>query len=232
MGKEGKGNKQDLIGFLLRKGWGLLPLLNLIEQPQVACDKRPHLIGPSAIRSLLPLCALQAVGVHHSGAGDAPARQLRPPGWERLSEGLRLEDDSLRAGSRNWGIRRLQAPPCAAMGIHILRCQRIPAFRCARFPLATTSSSSHRGLRRSLCRASQTTRRHSRHTSPRLRHGSAGVLVLQSPSSCCWMDPRCDVPSGIHLAPPRQLLVPNAGLGSGFNSGRRPRASRSVCRGR
>ena len=48
--KQGKTNQQELTSFLVKNGQGLLPLVDLIEQCQVACDQLIDMTGRAAIR--------------------------------------------------------------------------------------------------------------------------------------------------------------------------------------
>jgi transposase-like protein len=62
IGKEGKVNEQELAGFLAKNGQALLPMVDLIEQCQVACDELIDVTGRAAIQAVLQLSAIEAAG--------------------------------------------------------------------------------------------------------------------------------------------------------------------------
>ncbi len=60
--KQGKINEQELAGFLAKNGQALLPMVDLIEQCQVACDDLIDVTGRAAIQAVLQLSAIEAAG--------------------------------------------------------------------------------------------------------------------------------------------------------------------------
>jgi hypothetical protein len=50
IGKQGKANEQELARFLSRSGQFLLPMVDLVEQCQLACDELIDVTGRAAIR--------------------------------------------------------------------------------------------------------------------------------------------------------------------------------------
>ncbi len=62
IGKQGKVNEQELAGFLAKNGQALLPMVDLIEQCQVACDELIDVTGRAAIQAVLQLSAIEAAG--------------------------------------------------------------------------------------------------------------------------------------------------------------------------
>ena len=60
--KQGKANAQELAGFLARNGQVLLPMVDLIEQCQLACDELIDVTGRAAIQAVLQLSAVEAAG--------------------------------------------------------------------------------------------------------------------------------------------------------------------------
>ena len=62
IGKKGKINEQELTSFLVKNGQALLPMVDLIEQCQVACDQLIDMTGRAAIQAVLQLSAMEAAG--------------------------------------------------------------------------------------------------------------------------------------------------------------------------
>jgi transposase-like protein len=60
--KQGKVNEQELASFLVKNGQGLLPMVDLIEQCQVACNELIDVTGRAAIQAVLQLSAIEAAG--------------------------------------------------------------------------------------------------------------------------------------------------------------------------
>jgi transposase-like protein len=60
--KQGKANQQELAGFLVKNGQFLLPMVDLIEHCQMACDELIQVTGRAAIEAVLQLSASQAAG--------------------------------------------------------------------------------------------------------------------------------------------------------------------------
>jgi hypothetical protein len=62
IGKQGKVNEQELASFLVKNGQGFLPMVDLIEQCQVACKELIDVTGRAAIQAVLQLSAMEAAG--------------------------------------------------------------------------------------------------------------------------------------------------------------------------
>lgn len=62
IGKQGKVNEQELTEFLSKHGQFVLPMVDLIEQCQLACDELIDVTGRAAIQAVLQLSAAQAAG--------------------------------------------------------------------------------------------------------------------------------------------------------------------------
>jgi transposase-like protein len=60
--KQGKANEQRLAAFLSHNGQLLLPMVDLIEQCQAACDELIDVTGRAAIQAVLQLSAAQVAG--------------------------------------------------------------------------------------------------------------------------------------------------------------------------
>lgn len=60
--KQGKVNEQELASFLVKNGQGLLPMVDLIEQCQVACNELIDVTGRAAIQAVLQRSAIEAAG--------------------------------------------------------------------------------------------------------------------------------------------------------------------------
>ena len=60
--KQGKINEQELASLLVKNGQGLLPMADLIEQCQVACDQLIDMTGRATIQAVLQLSAMEAAG--------------------------------------------------------------------------------------------------------------------------------------------------------------------------
>lgn len=60
--KQGKVNEQELTSFLVKNGQSLLPMVDLIEQCQVACNELIEVTGRAAIQAVLQLSAMEAAG--------------------------------------------------------------------------------------------------------------------------------------------------------------------------
>lgn len=115
--KQGKINAQELAGFLAKNGQGLLPMVDLIEQCQVACDELIDVTGRAAIQAVLQLSAIEAAG----GPPQQGKRRTSPvvfygrqPGQVLLSD-RKLEVDRPRLRSKGPGSREVEVPAYAAM---------------------------------------------------------------------------------------------------------------------
>lgn len=69
--KQGKANEQELASFLVKNGQVLLPMVDLIQQCQVACDQLIDMTGRAAIQAVLQLSAMEAAGVSHPAVSRA-----------------------------------------------------------------------------------------------------------------------------------------------------------------
>jgi transposase-like protein len=117
IGKQGKVNEQKLAGFLANNRQVLLPMVDLIEQCQLACDELIDVTGRAAIEAVLQLSASQAAG--------GPAQQGKRRNGEIVFHGrqggqVMLSDRKLeveRPGLRTRGRpgREVEIPAYAAM---------------------------------------------------------------------------------------------------------------------
>ena len=117
IGKQGKVNEQELAGFLARSGQFLLPMVDLIEQCQLACDELIDVTGRAAIQAVLQLSASQAAG----GPAQQGKRRTgdvvfygRQPGQVMLSD-RKLEVERPRLRSKGPRSREVEVPAYAAM---------------------------------------------------------------------------------------------------------------------
>ena len=80
--KQGKANEQKLAEFLSRSGQFLLPMVDLIEQCQRACDELIDVTGRAAIQAVLQLSAEQ-VGLRNraNGAVETWFCMASRPAW-------------------------------------------------------------------------------------------------------------------------------------------------------
>jgi putative transposase len=60
--RQGKVNEQELTEFLFKNGQFVLPMVDLIEQCQLACEELIDVTGRAAIQAVLQLSAAQAAG--------------------------------------------------------------------------------------------------------------------------------------------------------------------------
>jgi putative transposase len=65
--KQGKANEKKLAEFLSKGGQLLLPMVDLIEQCQMACDELIDVAGRAAIQAVLGLSAQQVAGPRQQG---------------------------------------------------------------------------------------------------------------------------------------------------------------------
>jgi putative transposase len=65
--KQGKANEKKLAEFLSKGGQLLLPMVDLIEQCQMACDELIDVTGRAAIQAVLGLSAQQVAGPRQQG---------------------------------------------------------------------------------------------------------------------------------------------------------------------
>lgn len=115
--KQGKINAQELAGFLAKNGQGLLPMVDLIEQCQVACDELIDVTGRAAIQAVLQLSAIEAAGGPPQQGKRRASHVVfygRQPGQVLLSD-RKLEVDRPRLRSKGPGSREVEVPAYAAM---------------------------------------------------------------------------------------------------------------------
>jgi len=114
---QGKVNEQELAGFLAKNGQALLPMVDLIEQCQVACDELIDVTGRAAIQAVLQLSAIEAAGgPQQQGkrrSGDV-VFYGRQAGQVLLSD-RKLEIQRPRLRSKGRGGKEVEVPAYAAM---------------------------------------------------------------------------------------------------------------------
>ena len=115
--KQGKANEQELASFLVKNGQGLLPMVDLIEQCQVACDQLIDMTGRAAIQAVLQLSAMEAAGgPQQQGrrrSGDV-VFYGRQPGQVLLSD-RKLEVQRPRLRAKGPRSQEVEVPAYAAM---------------------------------------------------------------------------------------------------------------------
>jgi putative transposase len=115
--KQGKVNEQELASFLVKNGQGLLPMVDLIEQCQVACNELIDVTGRAAIQAVLQLSAMEAAGgppqqgKRRSGGVVFYGRQA---GQVFLSD-RKLEVERPRLRSRGRRSQEVEVPAYSAM---------------------------------------------------------------------------------------------------------------------
>jgi len=115
--KQGKTNEQQLASFLVKNGQSLLPMMDLIEQCQMACDELIDVTGRATIQAVLQLSAMEAAG----GPPQQGKRRSsdvvfygRQAGQVMLSD-RKLEVDRSRLRSKGPRSREVEVPAYAAM---------------------------------------------------------------------------------------------------------------------
>ena len=74
IGEQGEVNEEELAGFPTKNGQALQPMVDLIEQCQVACDELIVVTGRAAIQAVLQLPSMEAAqAARGSRASGAPA---------------------------------------------------------------------------------------------------------------------------------------------------------------
>ena len=115
--KQGKVNEQELAGFLAKQGQFLLPMVDLIEQCQLACNELIDVTGRAAIQAVLQLSAMEAAGgppqQGKRRSGDA-VFYGRQPGQVFLSD-RKLEVNRPRLRSKGSRSQEVEVPAYAAM---------------------------------------------------------------------------------------------------------------------
>lgn len=117
IGKQGNVNEQELASFLAKNGQALLPMVDLIEQCQVACDELIDVTGRAAIQAVLQLSAMEAAG----GPQQQGKRRTgdvvfygRQAGQVLLSD-RKLEVQRPRLRSKGRRSQEVEVPAYAAM---------------------------------------------------------------------------------------------------------------------
>lgn len=115
--KQGKANQQELASFLVKNGQGLLPMVDLIEQCQMACNELIDVTGRAAIQAVLQLSAIEAAG----GPPQQGKRRSsdvvfygRQPGQVFLND-RKLEVERPRLRSKGARSQEVEVPAYAAM---------------------------------------------------------------------------------------------------------------------
>ena len=115
--KQGKANEQELASFLVKNGQGLLPMVDLIEQCQVACDQLIDMTGRAAIQAVLQLSAMEAAGGPQQQGRRRSSDVVfygRQPGQVLLSD-RRLEVQRPRLRTKGPRSQEVEVPAYAAM---------------------------------------------------------------------------------------------------------------------
>ena len=117
VGKQGKINEQQLTSFLVKNGQGLLPMVDLIEQCQLACDELIDVTGRAAIQAVLQLSAMEAAGGPPQQGKRRSSEVVfygRQPGQVFLQD-RKLEVDRPRLRTKGPRNREVEVPAYAAM---------------------------------------------------------------------------------------------------------------------
>jgi transposase-like protein len=115
--KQGKVNTKKLAEFLSQNGQLLLPMVDLIEQCQLACDELIDVAGRATIRAVLDLSAQQVAGPRQQGKrrGEDVGWHGQQPGTVRLSDRqLRVERPRLRRKGAGAG-KEVEIPAYTAL---------------------------------------------------------------------------------------------------------------------
>jgi putative transposase len=115
--KQGKANEQELASFLVKNGQGLLPMVDLIEQCQVACDQLIDMTGRAAIQAVLQLSAMEAAGGPQQQGKRRPGDVVfygRQAGRALLSD-RKLEVQRPRLRTKGPRSQEVEVPAYAAM---------------------------------------------------------------------------------------------------------------------
>jgi putative transposase len=115
--KQGKANEQELASFLVKNGQGLLPMVDLIEQCQVACDQLIDMTGRAAIQAVLQLSAMEAAGGPQQQGKRRPGDVVfygRQAGQVLLSD-RKLEVQRPRLRTKGPRSQEVEVPAYAAM---------------------------------------------------------------------------------------------------------------------
>ena len=115
--KQGKTNEQQLASFLVNNGQGLLPMVDLIEQCQMACDELIDVTGRAAIQAVLQLSAMEAAGGPPQQGKRRSSNVVfygRQAGQVMLSD-RKLEVERPRLRSKGPRSQEVEVPAYAAM---------------------------------------------------------------------------------------------------------------------
>jgi transposase-like protein len=115
--KQGKINEQQLASFLVKNGQGLLPMVDLIEQCQLACDELIDVTGRATIQAVLQLSAMEAAGGPPQQGKRRSSEVVfygRQPGQVFLQD-RKLEVDRPRLRTKGPRSREVEVPAYAAM---------------------------------------------------------------------------------------------------------------------
>lgn len=116
--KQEKANTKKLAEFLSKNGQLLLPMVDLIEQCQLACDELIDVAGRATIRAVLDLSAQQVAGPRQQGK-----RRGEDVGWHGQQSGtVRLSDRQLR----------VERPRLRRKGVGVGKEVEIPAYAALR----------------------------------------------------------------------------------------------------
>ena len=114
---QGKVNEQELASYLVKNGQGLLPMVDLIEQCQMACDELIDCTGRAAIQAVLQLSAIEVAGGQprqgKRRAGDV-VFYGHQPGQVFLSD-RKLEVERPRIRTKGPSSREVEVPAYSAM---------------------------------------------------------------------------------------------------------------------
>jgi len=102
--KQGKVNETATGQLLVKNGQGLLPMVDLIEQCQLACDELIDVTGRATIQAVLQLSAMEAAGGPPQQGSGAPPR----------SSSMAGTGPGISAGSQAGSGSAALAPPKAA----------------------------------------------------------------------------------------------------------------------
>ncbi len=148
----GKDDTQGLASFLAKNGQALLPMMELIEQSQVALDEVIDVAGRAMIEALLRLSAEGMAGPPHPGKkGGAIGWHGREQGTVCLKERkLRVKRPRLRRGRRKGARFRFRPTKrCRRTGSWGAGCWK---FCCEESRLDNTRRCCRRWQRRWACR--------------------------------------------------------------------------------
>ncbi len=115
--KQGKVNEQELAVFLAKNGQFLLPMVDMIEQCQLACNELIDVTGGATIQAVLHLSAMEAAGgppQQGKRRGSDVVFYGRQPGQVFLSD-RKVEIDRPRLRTKGPGSREVEVPAYAAM---------------------------------------------------------------------------------------------------------------------